>query len=588
MVADALGHRRRRSTWLAQRGQTGEAAGRSGSFRRLKKRAEAKFGSRICSTRSLRLAWATATARRVDGPGVAAGAAVTRSTSAGATRPRSRASKGARIGPLVIESGPDEVVLPTGRRWRARSDARRSGREAAVPALRRQQARVTTTTRRRSTCSPVRPARARRSPTSASCSSSAATTPGARMLIVRKTRVSLTETALVTWERDVLGEGHPMLAKNLTRGHRHDYKFDNGSVLVTGGMDNPDKILSSEWDLIYVPEATDLDLVDWETLGGRLRANAGPYDQLFGDCNPTTPGHWLYKRCQSGKCKLYSTTHYENPRYYDALARKWTEAGRRYIGGRLQQMTGHRRDRFLKGLWVAAEGLVYDGYNPDLHLLPRDWEPPVGWPRLWSLDWGFNPSPIVLQFWALDPENRMYLYRETYRTRQTVADLATWAKGELESGPRATADHRRLRPRGGEGRRCSRRRPASTSSRPRSSTSWRGFRWCRRRSTSTPPTAGRASSSTPTPAGTKRTVTSSRQANRSAPVEELTTYVWDTRNPDRPKDVPLDLNDHGMDAMLYARRWVVANLGRQQEYDGPRGEDLLPEKYGKLHSATGW
>jgi phage terminase large subunit len=410
---------------------------------------------------------------------------------------------------------------------------------------------------------------------------------GARMLIVRKTRVSLTETALVTWERDVLGEGHSILAKNLSRGHRHDYKLPNGSVLVTGGMDNPDKILSSEWDLIYVPEATDLDLVDWETLGGRLRANAGPYDQLFGDCNPTTPGHWLYKRCQSGKTKLYSTTHYENPRYYDAFARKWTEAGRRYIGGRLQQMTGHRRDRFLKGLWVAAEGLVYDGYNPELHLLPRDWVPPDSWPRLWSLDWGFNPSPIVLQFWALDAENRMHLYRETYRTRQMVADLGEWAKGEIEAGrePRPIAtvsDHE-------EEKATVFGRVTGLHVTPAEKFDKLAGIQMVQEAFDINPADGRPRIFFHPDARRHKEDTQLVEAGKPlSTIEELTTYVWDTRNPDRPKDVPLDLNDHGMDAMLYARRWVVANLGRPADYDGPRGEDLLPGWMGEVTSATGW
>lgn len=109
--------------------------------------------------------------------------------------------------------------------------------------------------------------------------------PGARALVVRKTRESLTETVLVTWERDVLGPDHPILTSRPSlRRVRQSYQFPNASVVVLGGMDKPDKVLSSEWDLVYVPEATELDLVDWETLGGRLRAGAVPYQQIIADC----------------------------------------------------------------------------------------------------------------------------------------------------------------------------------------------------------------------------------------------------------------------------------------------------------------
>ena len=411
--------------------------------------------------------------------------------------------------------------------------------------------------------------------------------PGSRMLIVRKTRVSLTETALVTWERDVLGGGHPILSKPLSRSHRHEYKYPNGSVLVTGGMDNPDKILSSEWDLIYVPEATDLDLLDWETLGSRLRANAGPYDQLFGDCNPTTPGHWLYKRCQAGRCKLYSTTHYDNPRYFDYRRREWTEAGRRYIMGRLQQMTGHRRDRFLRGLWVAAEGLIYDNFSPEIHLLAPEWSPPATWPRLWSLDWGYNPSPIVLQFWALDAENRPHLYRETYRTRQTVADLAAWAKGELESGdeprPLATvSDHETEKAEVFS-------RVAGVYVTPAEKfDKLAGIQIVQEMFDVAPRTDGPESTSSRTRGGTRRTPSWSRQANRSVP--------WrSSRSTSGTRGIPTARRT--CRSISTTTEWTRCSTpaagsrptsAGQQKYDGPKGEDFLPRWMGESGSATGW
>ena len=263
--------------------------------------------------------------------------------------------------------------------------------------------------------------------------------PGSRMLILRKTRKSLTETALVTWEEEILGPGHPILTRPIQRGHRPHYQFPNGSILVTAGMDDPGKVLSSSWHLIYVNEATELDPESWETLGSRLgRSHArdgatdGRYDQLIADCNPTTPHSWLYRRCQEGRCKLYETFHWDNPHYYDDVAGEWTVAGRKYVGNRLGQLTGTRRDRFLKGLWVSAEGVVYD-YDPRLHRLPASWEPPREWTRVWAIDWG-KTSPTVLQFWAVDPEGRMYLYREYYKTRLRPDRLGKWVKGELETG----------------------------------------------------------------------------------------------------------------------------------------------------------
>ena len=112
---------------------------------------------------------------------------------------------------------------------------------------------------------------------------------------------------------------------------RQSYTFANASTVIVGGIDKPGKILSSEYDLIYAPEATDLSVEDWETLGGRLRAGAVPYQQIIADCNPTTPHFWLYKRCLSGGCLLVPTTHKDNPRYYDRATGEWTAAGKQYL-----------------------------------------------------------------------------------------------------------------------------------------------------------------------------------------------------------------------------------------------------------------
>lgn len=256
--------------------------------------------------------------------------------------------------------------------------------------------------------------------------------PGARCLIVRKTRESLTESVLVTWERDILGPAHPVLLKNPTlRRVRQAYAFPNSSVVVVGGMDKPDKVLSSEWDFIYCPEATDFTLVDWETLGGRLRAGRVPFQQLAGDCNPGSPHHWLYQRQEAGLLRMYTSRHRDNPRFWDRQAEDWTPDGATYLS-RLRLMSGARRKRFLEGVWAVAEGLVY-AYDPERHELPRDWKPDASWARVWGIDWG-KRSPSVLQLWAVDPDGRMYLYREVFKTRQRPDLLGEWAKEEISSG----------------------------------------------------------------------------------------------------------------------------------------------------------
>ncbi len=257
--------------------------------------------------------------------------------------------------------------------------------------------------------------------------------PGARCLLVRKTRESMTESVLVTWERFILGFDHPILtSRPVIRRVRQSYTFANRSEVIVGGIDKPGKILSSEYDLIYANEATDLTVEDWETLSSRLRAARVPYQQIIADCNPTTPHHWLFKRQQVGMVRMFDTTHKDNPAYWDREKGEWTEKGAQYIGRLGRTLTGTRRERFLLGKWVAAEGVVY-AFDPEIHQLQESWTPPVGWPRVWGIDWG-ERSPTSLGLWAVDPDGRLHAYREVYQTHLRADKLGEWAKGEISSG----------------------------------------------------------------------------------------------------------------------------------------------------------
>lgn len=244
--------------------------------------------------------------------------------------------------------------------------------------------------------------------------------PGARGLMVRKTGISLTGSALVSFRKFVLGSGR--FGVKFYGGSKEkpaQYEYPNGSVIVVGGMDKPDKILSTEYDMAYINEATELTIEDWENITGRLRNGAMPYQQMLADCNPGPPTHWLYQRCQGGATRILYSVHQDNPAYYDPVTGRWTEAGARYLE-RLGSLTGVRRARFLDGRWVAAEGVVYDGWNPAIHIIDR-FDIPAAWPKYRVIDFGFT-NPFVCQWWAVDPDGRAYRYRELYMTRRLVED----------------------------------------------------------------------------------------------------------------------------------------------------------------------
>ena len=399
--------------------------------------------------------------------------------------------------------------------------------------------------------------------------------PGARVLMVRKTRKSLAESAMVTLERILHGAG--LRPKPIDRTHRHEYGLPGRSAVVVGGMDDPSKVLSTEYDLIYVNEATELNLNEWEELSFRLRAMAGPFDQMLADCNPESPHHWLYKRfiagrepgtARPGHPTNYPTRHHENPGYYDWRTRQWTAAGVRYLA-RLGAATGIRRARKYEGKWVGAEGMVY-GYDPDAHTWRG--EVPRHWPRVWGVDWG-KRVPTALGVWAVEPGGPMVLTREVYQTHLRPDVLGrrarAWVEGGAEPAPQAiVCDHDTA---GEDYKGQFERASGLTLTLADKADRDKGIQATQARFDVDPGT-GRAGIAFR--AGTLDHDPDPALVEAGRPtclIEELVGYVWDQN---QLKDEPIAHNDHALDAMRYVSRWVDANLG------GPPGESPYAADFG--------
>jgi phage terminase large subunit len=261
--------------------------------------------------------------------------------------------------------------------------------------------------------------------------------PGSRQLILRKTRASLTESALVTFEEKVLPVGHPALlgagGQRLVRGNRESYDYPNRSTIVIGGMDKMERIFSAEYDTIYWQEATEGRLEEWESLLRALRNNKTPHRQLLGDCNPGPPGHWLRSRSKTGRLRMVDTFHRDNPFLWNG--EDWTPAGREYVGN-LERMTGVLRDRLYLGLWVAAEGAIYTMFKRSgqgANLVPR-FTAPSGWRVVLSIDFGFT-HPLAAGVWLIDGDGRMVLEHELHMAGRTLDEHVPALKGMLRGRP---------------------------------------------------------------------------------------------------------------------------------------------------------
>lgn len=240
---------------------------------------------------------------------------------------------------------------------------------------------------------------------------------GAQAILVRKTYNSLVGTAVQTYRRKVLSDPTPIVAYGGEKPQWFDYP--NGSRLWVAGLDNPGKALSSERDFVLANQSEELTADDWQVLTTRATGRAGnaPYPQLIGDCNPGPPNHWIKNRAE---LRVIESRHEDNPSLYSVETGAWTAQGERTLAV-LDALTGVRKERLRYGRWRSVEGAVYE-FDRDRHLVDASVVRPE-WPRLRSIDFGYI-NPFVCLWLAIDPDGRLYLYRELYRTKRIVADHA--------------------------------------------------------------------------------------------------------------------------------------------------------------------
>lgn len=247
--------------------------------------------------------------------------------------------------------------------------------------------------------------------------------------LIRKTLADIAPSALQTYVQKILPLD-PAVAVSAYGGHKPEwFDYPNGSRIWLGGMDKPGKVLSSERDVIYVNQAEQLTLEDWETLTTRATGRAGnlrdeigaPFSLILGDCNPGPPKHWIKQRAAQGALTLLESRHEDNPRLFDAQGTLTPEGVRTMAI--LDALTGVRKARLRFGQWVQAEGVVYEEFDAASHELdemPRGWE---AWRKFRVIDFGLI-HPFVCQWWAVDYDGRMYRYRLLYMTGRTVATHA--------------------------------------------------------------------------------------------------------------------------------------------------------------------
>lgn len=190
----------------------------------------------------------------------------------------------------------------------------------------------------------------------------------------------------------------------------------NGNMILFAGIDDPEKLKSIEGITgVWIEEAFELYLTDFQELDRRLRGIFHVYIQIILTYNPILKSNWTYKRFFSGvtkedeeDIKKLRTTYLDNKFIFRDKAYKKL----------LEGYKGNMRTVFTLGQYGMLENAIYTNWSMiDDDEFPNE-EITCG------LDFGFMNPNCLLKI-AVDTERKeIYVHELIYKRRQTVSQLA--------------------------------------------------------------------------------------------------------------------------------------------------------------------
>lgn len=185
-------------------------------------------------------------------------------------------------------------------------------------------------------------------------------------------------------------------------------------VAVIGASDNSaeTKIKGATVAIAYVDEITVLPESFFKMTLSRLSL---PGSQLLGTTNPDSPTHWLKTEYLDRLDELHDWRDFkftldDNP----VLTEEYKNALK-------VEYTGLWYARYIEGKWVAAEGAIYDMWNPQTHVIKWENLPQIAQTICIGMDYGTtNPTDAVML--AQDLQGNLYAIDE-WRATKTAGNL---------------------------------------------------------------------------------------------------------------------------------------------------------------------
>ena len=214
------------------------------------------------------------------------------------------------------------------------------------------------------------------------------------------------------------------------RADKYELRFPNGSTLTFAHAKNIKEataFLSAEINLLLIDERTTVppDVVD--LLYTRVRTGV-PGVPVLGIRSATNPGDVGHSRVLTDY--IEATDHGEREITDDNDRRRifiqsrigdTPQLGADYLKN-LAGLPEKLRKAYLEGDWTVFAGQVFDEWRHARHVV-KPFTVPESWIRYTGTDWGFA-KPWCTLWLSVDPDGRVYVYRELYGTQVGESDQA--------------------------------------------------------------------------------------------------------------------------------------------------------------------
>lgn len=276
--------------------------------------------------------------------------------------------------------------------------------------------------------------------------------PGTVAVVFRRTFRELEDTDIKEARAS-----YPKEAIKSYNAGKHEFTLVNGSKILFRQCEHAaDRFTYSgiEIQFLYFDELTGFEQEVYDFLKTRLRAkkSLGVVPIVRSASNPGNIGHGWVKTMfvdaapymQIVEQKIYSEALHKEKiirtQYIPSLATENPYITDDYIF-ELEQKPEALRRALLNGDWDSFEGQVFKEFvNDPTHYVDKRWThvippftPPVHWNHYMSFDHGYS-RPFAVQWWAVDPNNVCYLYKEWYGGKKGQANIG------LEMSPAQIAE----------------------------------------------------------------------------------------------------------------------------------------------------